>query len=242
MAETGHAPNVEKFSRLVSFVVGYGGAYKPSNTAIELAQLQAALASAQSMIDGVTTDVANWKTKANARETEYEGIGTFMTRFGAAFAASGAPANAVADMKGYVRKVAGARKKKLPLDDPTTPEDESKGISVSQRSYTQVLETFDAAIALAQNTPQYTPNEVDLQIASMQAKSAAMRAANDAVIAAATDLSNARISRDQVLYTNPTSIFELAKLVKLYVKSLFGQNSPEFKQISGLEFVKPRRR
>ena len=192
------------------------------------------------MIDGVTTGLIGWKVQVNDRETEYAGIGKFMTRLGASYAASGAPANAIEDMKGFARKVAGARKGKIEVDDPNTPENEAAHNSVSQRSYTQVVEHFDGAIELCMNTPEFTPTEAEFQIAAMQAKSAAMKAANTNVVNSVTTLSNNRISRDNVLYTDDTSIFNLAKLVKLYVKSLYGADSPQFKQISGLEFTKPR--
>ena len=61
MAESGHAKQVATFEVLVSFVTAYGGDYKPSNPAIELAQLQTALALGQSVIDGVTTGLVGWK-------------------------------------------------------------------------------------------------------------------------------------------------------------------------------------
>lgn len=35
MAETGHAKNVANFGQMISFCVGYGGDYKPSNAAIQ---------------------------------------------------------------------------------------------------------------------------------------------------------------------------------------------------------------
>lgn len=240
MAETGHAKNVANFESMISFCTGYGPDYKPGNAAINLANLTAALAVAQTMIDGVTTGLIGWKVQVNDRETEYAGIGKFMTRLGASYAASGAPANAIEDMKGFARKVAGARKGKIEVDDPNTPENEAAHNSVSQRSYTQVVEHFDGAIELCMNTPEFTPTEAEFQIAAMQAKSAAMKAANTNVVNSVTTLSNNRISRDNVLYTDDTSIFNLAKLVKLYVKSLYGADSPQFKQISGLEFTKPR--
>lgn len=190
------------------------------------------------MIDGVTTGLIGWKTKVNDRESEYAGIGKFMTRLSASYAACGAPPNAIEDMKGFARKVAGARKGKIEIDDPNTPENEAAHNSVSQRSYTQVVEHFDAAIELCVNTPQFNPNEADLTVASMQAKSVAMKAANSAVVTTITTLSNNRIARNDVLYTDETSLYELAKLVKLYVKSLYGADSPQYKQISGIEFKK----
>ncbi len=238
MAETGHAKQVATFEVLVSFVTAYGGDYKPSNPAIELAQLQAALALGQSVIDGVTTGMVGWKGKVNFRENQYNGVGKLSTRVVASFAMCGATENAVEDMKGFARKIAGARKKKLEIDDPNTPENEAAHNSVSQRSYTQTAEHFDNMIEMCINEPLYTPNEPELQVAALQAKSAAMKAANTGVIDSVTVLSNNRISRNDALYTDAISIYELSKLVKLYVKSLYGQGSPQFKQISGLEFKK----
>ena len=240
MAETGHAKNVANLESMMSFCTGYGGDYKPSNPVIELVQLNAALASGQAMLDGVTTGLIGWKGKVNFRENQYLGVGKLATRVSAAFAICGTTTNAIADMQGFVRKIAGARKKKLEIDDPNTAINEAAHNSVSQRSYTQSAEHFDAMIEMCMSEPLYNPNETDLSVATMQAKSAAMKTANTGVTDSVTTLSNNRISRNNVLYTDPTSIFELAKLVKLYVKSIYGQTSPQFKQISGLEFTKPR--
>ena len=240
MAETGHIRNVERFQMMISAVNGYGAAYDPSNPAILVAALNAALAAGNAGIDGVTSGLIPWKVKVNVRENEYAGVGKLATRIASNFASCGAPKNAVADMKSFSRKIAGARKKKIEVDDPNTPEDESTSNSVSQRSYTQTAEHFDGMIEMALNEPLYNPNEPDLQIASAQAKSAAMKAANTGVINSLTPLNNARITRDTALYDDTTGICELARIVKLYVKSVFGASSPQYKQISGLRFTKPR--
>lgn len=57
---------------------------------------------------------------------------------------------------------------------------------------------------------------------------------------AATPLSNSRITRDDAMYATDTGLVDLAALVKKYVKSLYGADSPQYKQISGLEFTRPR--
>lgn len=51
---------------------------------------------------------------------------------------------------------------------------------------------------------------------------------------------NARIVRNDSLYADETGLCDIAAMVKKYVKSLFGADSPEYAQISGLEFRKPR--
>ncbi len=118
MAETGHARNVEHFSQMISFCQGYGGDYKPSNSAISVANLQAKLALSQAGIDGVTTSMAPWKTKVNERETAYEGIRKLVTRVVNSYAASGAQKNSIDDAKSFKRKIDGARAKALPARWP----------------------------------------------------------------------------------------------------------------------------
>jgi len=145
------------------------------------------------------------------------------------FAASGAASNLIDDAKGFKRKLDGVRAGTLPKDDPNTPEDESAGgNSVSQQSYTQLVEHFDNLIELLSNSGKYNPNESELTIASLQALSADLKTANAAVTAAFTPLSNARITRNTSLYGDGDGLFDLAGLVKTYVKSLFGADSPSF--------------
>lgn len=242
MAETGHAKNIANFGTLISFVQGYGAAYSPTNPSIELAALEAKLAAAETSLDGVSEALAPWKTRVNERETAYEGLRRLVTRVVNNFAASGADQNAIDDARGFKRKIDGTRAKALPEDDPETPEDESSGNSVSQRSYAQTAEHFDNLIEfLSNNDDFYNPNENDLKLTTLTARLNQMQAANAAVTASATPLSNARIARDIELYTNTSGLVDLAALVKKYVKSVFGATSPQFKQISGLEFRKVKK-
>jgi len=173
------------------------------------------------------------------RETVYSGVRKLGTRAINAFESSaGIKENDVADARAIKRKIDGARAKALPPDDPNTPENENEGNSVSQRSYTNTAEFFNALIELFKLYPTYTPNEAELQIAQLEAKHAAMVAANNAVIADVTNLSNDRLARNEELYADDTGVVEIAGLVKKYVKSLFGADSPEYGQISGLELKK----
>ena len=63
---------------------------------------------------------------------------------------------------------------------------------------------------------------------------------NTNVINATTAYSNARILRNKTLYLAGTGLFDTAKDVKAYVKSVFGATSPEYKQISKIKFTKGR--
>ena len=237
MAETGHARNVQHFAQMISFVQGYGADYAPSNPAITLVNLQAKLAAAQAGIDGVSSCSGALEGGLNDRQNAFEGIRKLTTRVLNSFAASGAPKNDVDDAKTLKRKLDGVRAKALPQDDPNTPEDESKGDSVSQQSYTQLIEHLDNLIELLDSSGTYAPNETELQLATLNTYSTSLKNANTAVINATTPLSNSRITRDEALYADETGLVDLAGLVKKYVKSLYGADSPQYQQVSGLKFT-----
>lgn len=247
MSESGNAINVAHFTQLISFVNGYGDKYEPTNTTISLTALQTTLTLSEEAMTEVNDTLAPWKNKVNEREDAYAGLQKLVTRVVNAFAASGADQNAINDAKAIKRKIDGARAKALPKDEPEEPVGEPNGTngeptihSVSQRSYTQTVANFEELIAfLSSNSTFYDPNESELQITTLNTRAGQMKAANDAVIAAATPLSNARIHRNAVLYGEESSLVSLAKLVKLYVKALYGADSPQFKQISGLAFRSP---
>jgi hypothetical protein len=240
MAESGHARNVERFTQLLSFVTSYGAEYAPSNTTITIPNLQAKLTASLAGIDGVSTAHAGLKLAVNDRENTFADLRPLTTRLVNAFAASGAPQNAVDDAKTLKRKIDGVRAKALPEDNPNTPEDESQGNSVSQRSYTQLTEHFDNLIELLDNSGIYAPNETELQIGALQAYSTSLKNANTNVINNTTPVSNKRITRDEALYADGTGLVDLAGLVKKYIKSLYGADSPQYEQISGLEFKRVR--
>ena len=183
---------------------------------------------------------APWTVVVNDRQNLFADLRPLMTRIVNSFAASGAPKNAVDDAKGLKRKVDGVRTKALAKDSPDTPDDESQGNSVSQRSYTQLVEHFDNLRELLDSSGTYAPNETELQLATLNTYSTALKGANTAVINATTPLSNARIARDEELYADDTGLVDLAGLVKKYVKSLFGADSPQYGQLSALDFTRPR--
>lgn len=240
MAETGHARNVERFAQLISFVQGYGADYAPANTAITLVNLQAKLAESQTGIDGVSSTKAPWTVAVNERQNEFAELRPRITRVVNSFSASGPPNNAVKDVKTFKRRIDGVKLKTTPKGGTGTPDDDGKGNSASQQSYTQLTEHFDNLIELLTSSG-YAPNEADLKLAALTAYSTALKNANTAVISATTPWSNARITRDEALYAEGTGLIALAALVKKYVKSIYGADSPQYKQISGLKFTTPLR-
>jgi hypothetical protein len=92
-------------------------------------------------------------------------------------------------------------------------------------------------IQILQQTPQYNPNENDLKAPQPQARLGALEAAKTAWINAHTIYSNAISNRNKLLYNPDSGLKVIAQKVKTYVKSIYGSQSPQYKQVSSLKFV-----
>lgn len=65
-----------------------------------------------------------------------------------------------------------------------------------------------------------------------------MKAVNTQHINSYTELSKMLIERNRILYNPLTGLVAIARLVKQYVKSVFGARSSEYQLISDIEFRK----
>jgi hypothetical protein len=236
--EVGHAKNVANFESLKTICASLGSGYNPSNTEISVSKLNNKLTAAIAAMDDVLGKVTLDSTAINDRKDLYDQLKPTVDRVYAIYAASGADENDIEDVKGFRRKVYGRRATPKPVDDPATPEDESKKTkSSAQTGFADQIEHLDAIIEIVSNDAKYAPNEVDLQVTALQAYSAQLKAANSACIVTATDADNARIDRNQILYHPKTGLVALAKLVKTYVRGAFGPKSAEYNQIAALKFT-----
>lgn len=237
MSEKGHAKNIANFLLLVEFVVSFGAVYNPSNPLITLASLNATKAAAEALLGKLNIKFAALTNAINAREILYTNLSALTTRIVNAVKASGASDQFIEDVKTLARKIQGRRKTAAAVDDPNTTEDESKKAhSASQMSYTNRAENFSTLTALVKSEPIYAPNEAELKTSALEGHYDGLKASNEAVDTAYVGASGVRVERDDFLYTDESGLVEQALLVKAYVKSLFGANSPEYKQIKGIEF------
>ncbi len=244
-SETGHAKNVANFEDMISFCTGYGGSYNPSKIAIQLPSLNTLRTNAITVVEDVNSANTAFINATNARQIAFTPVKPLATRLVNALEATDATDQLIKDAKTLNRKVQGSRKGKgaKPETPPTPPDTatEDKKISVSQQSYDSIIENLGKLGELVVTEPSYTPNEVELQQATLITFHNNLKATNTAVINATTSISNARIARNQVLYAPKTGLYDIAQEVKKYVKSVFGATSPQYKQVSKIKFTKPRK-
>jgi hypothetical protein len=236
-SETGHAKNVANFEDLISFCTGYGAVYNPANPQLTIAQLTTLQTNAKNAIDALKPLKTDFDRATNDRVLEFEDLKSLSTKVTNAFAICGADDEAVKDVQTINRKMQGARAGKEPAPDPANPAAPVPAThSTSQQSYDSLIENYSKLIVTVSKEPLYKPNEVELQVATLNVKLSDMKTKNTNVANTYTPYSNARITRDELLYDKDNGLVAIALDVKKYVKSIFGATSPEYKQVNGLEF------
>jgi hypothetical protein len=239
-SETGHAKNVTHFEQLISFCNGFGGNYNPSKATLTIPEITTLHATAQTELQNVINLTVDYNNIVNTRAITFEPIRKLATRLVNAFIVTDATTEMVKDAKTINRKIQGKRAKEIVTPtDPNTPSPNT--ISTSQQSYDQLIEHFSKLITLLKSEPSYNPNEADLRIPTLEALLAKYRDDNTNVMNAYTQVSNARISRDVILYKEKTGLVDTALEVRAYVKSVFGATSDQYTQVKNLAFKNIKR-
>ena len=109
-------------------------------------------------------------------------------------------------------------------------------MSNSQQSYTQRLENFRQFVDLVTADVNYAPNEVDLQATALHTMVDDLRVQNEGIGGVLAPVMPLRVARDEALYGEGTGLIARAKLVKAYVKAVYGASSGEFKDINAVNF------
>ncbi len=238
--ETGHAKNVATFESLISAINGYGAGYNPSKQSITVSSMTALAQNASNYLSHVNNASGNNSIAIAGRTVVFKTLSSMSTRILNALRASDTTKQIDNAAQALVRKIQGQRATpKLSAEEKAALAAEGtvkKEVSSSQMSFDNRIENFDKLIQLLTGIPQYAPNEIELQLSSLTAYCNSLRAANSAALAADTQLSNARLSRNEVLYKENTGLVDIATAAKMYLKSLFGATSPQYKQVSGLAF------
>ena len=238
--ETGHAKNVSNLDDLISIITAYGATYNPTKTAIKLTALQTLSTNAKAAVNAVNAALPAYSNAVAAREVAFTPLNKLATRILNAIKATDTTDQVDDNARTLIRKIQGKRAtpKKTEEEKAAAQAEgkEVKEISASQLSYDNRLDNFDKLIKLLSSITLYVPNEAELKVTALTTLYNDLKAKNAAVLAATTQLSIARIARNDVLYKANTGLVDIALDVKTYIKSLYGATSPQYKQVSGISF------
>jgi hypothetical protein len=245
--ESGHSKNIANFEHVITILQSYGSNYSPSKAELALANLQTVLTTTQANLSNVKDTFTAWKNATNNREIAFEPIKNLSTRLINTLIACGVTTQTVDDFRTLNRKMQGAKAKSTKADagiiDNTDlanadTKAEPKKVSNSQRSFDSQIEHFDKMIKLLEAAGMFTPVETDIQVVTLKSNLINLQTLNSASFSSYTNVTNARIVRNKSLYDEPNGLLTLVRGVKAYIKGKFGADSPEYKQVSGIKFVR----
>lgn len=236
--ETGHINNLANFKTMISYCTGYGADYNPSAEHIKLDNLKLQHKAADEA-HAICLKKSAIREKAKyTRSTIFETLVPKAGRVMNAIIASGAEEKTIKSARTLMRKLWGKRAGKMEEStDPTQPVTEMN--STSQRGIDQMIEHYTALLEIIQIIPEYQPNETELQTTNLLAFKTELIDADNLVKQCDTDWENCRIVRYDFMYVLKTGFAATAKLVKSYVKSVYGASSAQYKQLSALQFTRP---
>ena len=236
-SDSGHLGNLKSFDELLSTVKGFPVGYNPSKNEFQIKALEAKSAEGHNQLANLNVMMSVYKSAVEHRTEVYAPFQNLTTSIFNYIKSTDASYKAVDDVAQIIRKLKGQRAGKK-VTPPATGENtqESSQISVSQLSFNERLNNFDRLIRQLELIPQYVPNEINLSVAGLRDYYIRMNAANDALLKAENDISNARVSRNREFYDPQTGLVEIGKGDKLYIKAIFGASSPQYRQVSGISF------
>ena len=245
-SETGHAKNVTNLESLITSIIALETSYNPSRDSIKLTSLQTLLTASTESLNAVNIAQAAYSNAVAARKVAFQPFSKLITRVYNSLKATETTTQVVQSARTIVRKLQGRRASaKITEEEKKALEAEGKEvnqISASQMSFDNRIENFDRLIMLLSSIPLYNPNEAELKVETLKALHNQLKEKNTEVILPIVQLSNSRIARNKILYSENTGLVDVALDSKTYIKSIFGATSPQYKQISKLRFIRPKRR
>ena len=233
-SEVGHAKNVANLQKLTEQVTVYT-LYNPPVENLTLVSLQALYTTASTKLTEVEDKRLANKNAIALRQTAFENLKPTCTKIINHLEILGLQQGTIDQAKSLNRLIQGGQKK------TTTPPEEGKEIpktiSTSRQSYTQQAENFGILLQLLATISTYAPNEDDLKLVNLNTYKDTLVSSTQSVDQTEAELNLKLIERDQLLYADGTGLYSIAQNVKKYVKSLYGATSPEYANVSDIEFT-----
>lgn len=234
-SEVGHAKNVAQLQKLITLCELLGAEYNPPNSLIKMVELKKFYQTSDDKITLVHQAVGVEDVAINERQIIFQKLDSVATRTVNILEVISNEKKIVADARTILRKIRGEAPRPKTKENQEGQETQ-KPKSNSQQSYDKLIDHFTALIELIKQVPDYEPNETELTIAGLEVFRADLVMKNKNFINANAQVKKARINRNKKLYDPTEGLINRAKLVKIYVKSLYGASSPQYKDINAIKF------
>ena len=240
--QSGHEQNVTNLSVLITVINTLGQAYNPPKPSLTIPGLTELLERGKLEITAVNVAEISNDNALSAQTSSFDGFDSLITRSINALRIMDVPAQTLAQAEAIVRNLHGKRASALLTDEEVAAAkaegNNAKQVVVHNSTIDSKLENMTKYVLFLESIPQYMPNEPELTVNELKNKLTDMKAKHAQHIQTHASLEAARLQRNKVLYTESTGLVDTAQDVKRYTKSAFGATSPQYKQVSAIEFFK----
>ena len=235
--EQTHAKNLDNLRTAISIGESIGAVYKPSSNLIVLTVLGQFADTFTAKLQAVNDVLPADENAVDARMAAFKPVPKRVTQILNAAKAQGLSVESIATLRTTANALRGIRATKKVVDDPTTPEDESKkSISSSNRSYAGQLENLDLIVEQLKSLPAYAPNENEYTTGTLEGWVAGLNTLNQTAITTSGPVRTARNDRTAFCYSEIDGLIVRMKLIKAYAKTILPANDTRLIQLSKLSF------
>lgn len=232
------ANQVATFEKLLVYCRALDASYNPGRESIQPEALDALLDRAKAALKTFDLLHTAYENALNVRKPLARSLHQLASRVTDALVASGAPGEVIEEIQALRNRYNGPVRKKAAQNT-----NEGAAVTVryrrtlSQLDLATKMENFDRIVHRVSVEPRYNPNERDLKVTALRQFSADLFAANQEVVTTLSEMKKANATLNDLLYGNG-GIFETAKTVKTYIRSVFGKRSPQSKDLARFRFIK----
>jgi len=236
--------NVDNMEVLTEKVITFIPAYDPSETRLSILNQREIKVSGDAVLEKVALAESACDNAITARNIAFDALDPFVTRVINGLRISDVPAQTVEQGESIVREFRNQRATEIEppakTDEGSDEEESSRNNKLRNSSFNTKIENYRNLVLLLSTLLAYKPNEKDLKIDALKVRLTDLKHVNSVAVAAEAAAEAARQLRYQILYGTKTGLVDIAKDSKLYVKSAYGANSPQYRSISGILFTRPR--
>jgi hypothetical protein len=242
-----HIKQVAAWGKLSGLCNALGDSYKPSMETMRSTAMETMLEESQKQITAVQNAETFLKNAVTERKEIFDRIPALATRVIGAFEATGASPERIRDVNAIRKRF---RYHALPKRDAALKrstdgqtdhsDEEPSSDSVTHRitygDFNSMLANFELFISQLEQGHPYNPAEKEMSLEGLREFADLLRRKNQMVAHARLGLLQARRKRDALLF-GTNGMFDQARKIKMYVRSIYGYKSTEFKTMSKVKFT-----
>lgn len=241
---SGNEQNVTNLGLLITIIKTFGRTYNPPKPSLTIPGLTELLEKGKLEINATNIAEVNYNNALSARSVTFDGYDGLITRSINALRIMDVPAQTLAQAEALVRELRGKRASELLTDEELAAAkaegNPTKQVVKHNSTLNSRIENMAKYVLLLESIPDYKPNEPELTAPALRSKLEDMKFKHELVVSSVAAFDATRLSRDTLLYADNTGLVDNGQNAKKYTKSVFGATSPQYKQVSGIEFKKPR--